>query len=139
MTDPSHIEALIARLEKDGGSREASDKYLVLCCGREFHDLALDYYSRWCVSPGEYGTTFGPDEDYKYDDRPCPTTNAQDALDSLPEGLATNVGNQRHGKPDDWFWAIGIDLGGAKHQQWTGKAKTPAAAICLANLRRLEG
>lgn len=70
MTDPSRIRALITRLESEGGSREADFQYA---------DLVLGW-----TAPGWRGKWRRPDGNLD-DDSPHFTTNAQDALDSLPE------------------------------------------------------
>jgi len=140
MTDPQRIRALITRLESEGGSREASDEYLVLCCGwkriedddGELHFQADDGepFSDLLMHPGS---------GRRLADRDDPTTNAQDALDSLPDDKWQFHSWSNTGTDLERICEARLD----GHGLFTGIAKTAAAAICLARLNmelaKLEG
>jgi len=129
MTDHSPIRALITKIEAGHVGREESDEYLVLCCGWKFTERPWDATTQErIISP----TAF---EYYRTSDdsRPHPLANAQDALDSLPEGCGYNIL-----KPDD-IDAVNVSVWDRDCNAGAAEAKSLAAAICLANLRRLEG
>ena len=136
MTDPQRIRALITRLETEGGSREASDEYLVLVCDGWKMGNGIPYNEQW------------EDGAHILEPRPDPTTNAQDALDSLPGDIGVEHGSDLAIQDDIWFCRLFIDetLCGRRTRVTIAYhigADTEAEATCITNLRRelaeLEG
>lgn len=121
MTDPPRIRALIAEIEAGHVGREESDEYLVLCCGW--------WFGADPKSGRPWATTADGDRltGRALKARPHPLDNAQDALDSLPEGT---------------MYALHGTVGGhcmvnLKSHGWSWDAplhRDLAAAICLARL-----
>lgn len=129
LTDPQRIRALITRLESGHVGREESDEYLVLDGWVINHDTHI------AISPSTTGEAFsGPN----FDNRPCPTTNAQDSLDSLPDGWVLTLTRGKHAST-----AVLTTTQGEKYINHQGLSGAAAAAICLARLNmelaKLEG
>ena len=115
MTDKARIHTLIAKVESGQVGREENDEYLALTGG-----------CPWDIKNMKTG---------EINARPDPLTNAQDALDSLLEGVETcdafsmtNIMSKVSGV-SKWHWELSSGE--------TGAAKTAAAAICTANLKRI--
>ncbi len=127
MTDKPRIRALISRIEAGHVGREESDEYLKIL-GWEF-DCGKGYARAQSPDGKTFGNRYPGDGQVPWPiyDRPHPLADAQAALDSVPKGLlyksAGSTGTDH-----------GFDLDGH-----LGLADELAAAICLANLRRLEG
>lgn len=157
LNETHRIDALITRLEKEGGSPGASREYLVLCCGW-IRDQTTDAETIYRAPDGRTFQAYWAGEPLP----PDPTTNAQDALDSLPHESdvcygAPDVGDINWGRSSGGYiyayCSLGSDGDGhggfsasikVEREDWDEADDFPiAAAICLARLRmelaKLEG
>ncbi len=151
MTRPSDIRALIDAVIAgcpDGQDyakwlRELSDRYLVLACGWKFAER-----TRW-IKPGyaeveRYAILDGQEIGFvNYRNRPHPLANAQDALDSLPENykrgrLQTGAAYKNGVYVNSNGYGIFRPTTSSGRPDFEGFADTPAKAIVLADLRRME-